>query len=154
MITLNRRNTLKPQLFILSAGLLLQAHSALASDPNSDAQSQARALLDPPVVHHVIAGEFSSGTSTNDQSSVVADAQELARALLSGKSISDGAVALSSARNAVEARVQSASGQDHRSYRDPQEAARRMILGLAAPDVAHSVASASESPAVKMLIGR
>jgi hypothetical protein len=153
MITLNRKNIFNPQLLIFSAGLLLQAHRALASDPNSDAQTQARALLEPPVVHHVIAGEFSSGASANNQTRVVADAQELARALLSGKPISDGAAALASARNAHEERVQSVSGQDHRSYSDPQEAARRMILGLAAPAVAHSVASASESPVVKMLSG-
>jgi hypothetical protein len=152
MITLNRKYLFNPHL-ILSAGLLLQAHGALAGDPQSDAQSEARALLDPPVVHHANAGEFSSGTSANHQTRVVTDAQELARALLSGKSNTDGAVALPGAANAAQARLQSASGQDHRSYRDPHEAARRMILGLAAPDAARPVASASESP-VKLLSAR
>jgi hypothetical protein len=146
MTTLNRKNTLNPQLFILSAVLLLQAHSAFAGDPSNDAQAQVRAFLDPPVVHRVIAAEFSSETSANHQTRVVTDAQELARALLSGKSTTDAAVALPGAANAAQARAHSVSREDHRSYSDPQEAARRMILGLAAPAAARSVASASESP--------
>jgi hypothetical protein len=155
MTTLNRKNTFNPQLFILSAGLLLQSHSAFASDPSNDAQAQARALLDPPVVHHVIAGQSSSETSANDPTRMTADAQELARALLSGKSITNGSVPLASARNAVEGGEQAVSDQDHRAYSDPQEAARRMILGLgAAPVVAHSVTATSGSPAVGMLSAR
>jgi hypothetical protein len=149
MITLNRKYRFNPQLLVLSAGLLLQAHSAIAGDPESDALSQARALLDPPA-HRVIAAEFSSETSANHQTRVVTDAQELARALLSGKSTTDGAVALPGAANAAQARAHSVSREDHRSYSDPQEAARRMILGLAAPAAARSVASASD----KLLSGR
>src|ERR1700691_1222131 len=83
MTTLNRKNTFNPQLFILSAGLLLQAHSAFASDPSNDAQAQARALLDPPVVHQVIAAQGTASSPTKDRTLVYPDAQESARAFLS-----------------------------------------------------------------------
>ena len=52
MTTLTRTKTLNRQLLILSAGLLLQAHSVFAGDSVGDAQAQARAFLDPAVVHH------------------------------------------------------------------------------------------------------
>jgi hypothetical protein len=155
MTALNDKNTFNPQLFILSAGLLLQAHSAFASDPSNDAQVQARALLDPPVVHHVVARQSSSESSAHDATRMTADTQELARALLSGKSITHGAVPLASARNAVENSVKAVSDQDHPAYSNPQEAARRMILGPgAASVVARSVAATSGSPGVRTLSAR
>jgi hypothetical protein len=49
---INLNGTVNRQLFILSAGLLLQAHSAFASDPSNDVQAQAKAFFNPPAVAH------------------------------------------------------------------------------------------------------
>jgi hypothetical protein len=151
MTTLNRKNTLNPQLFILSAVLLLQAHSAFAGDPSNDAQAQARAFLDPPVVHRVIAAQGNASSPANDRTLVYQDAQESVRAFLSGKSITDGAARPATAHSTEKERPVAASDQNHRVSSDPQEAVRRMILGLgAAPDAAHSDAAARKTLAVRM----
>jgi hypothetical protein len=152
MTTLNRKNTFNPQLFILSAALLF-AHSAFASDPSNDAQ--ASAFLAPPVVHHVIAAQSTASSPTNDRTLVYPDAQESARAFLSGKSITDGATRPATAHSTGEDRPLAASDQGARVSSDPQEAVRRMILGLGATSaVAHSDAAARETPAVGMLSTR
>jgi hypothetical protein len=70
-------------LVVLSAGVLLQAYSALAREPIGDAQAQARTLLNPPVASHVTGVEVSASTQTSDYIAPRADAQEFARALLS-----------------------------------------------------------------------
>jgi hypothetical protein len=153
MTTPNRKNTFNPRLFILSAGLLLQAHSAFASDPSNEAQAQA--FLNPPVVHHVIAAQGTASSPANDRALVYPDAQETARAFLAGKSVTDGAARRATAHSTGEDRPLADSDQEHRVFSDPQEAARRMILGLgAAPAVAHSDAATRETPAVGMLSAR
>jgi hypothetical protein len=155
MTTYNRNNTVSRQLFILSAGLLLQAHSAFASDPSDDAQAQPGALLDPPVVHQVIAAQGTASSPTKDRTLVYPDAQESARAFLSSRSIRDGAAQPATAHGTGEGRPLAASDKDRRVSSDPQEAVRRMILGLgAAPAVAHSDAAAREIPAVGTLSAR
>jgi hypothetical protein len=97
---------------VFLAASLLPAHSAFANDSFEDAHDQARALLDPPVVRHVIA----TGTSLHLSSRVAsyADAQESARALLLGHSKEGGAA------NSLGSQL---------GYSDPQANARRMILG-------------------------
>jgi hypothetical protein len=138
MTTLNRKNLFNPQLFILSAGLLLRAYGAFASDPSNDAQAQARALLNPSVVYHVIAAESTVSSPTGDRTPVNPDAEESARAFLSGQSITDGAARSATARSPGKESPPAASDQDYRVFSDPQEAARRMILGLGtAPEVVH-----------------
>jgi hypothetical protein len=138
MTTLHPKRTFNPQLFILSAGLLLQAHSALASDPSNDAQAQARAFLDPPVVHHVIAAQSTASSPTLDRTLVYPDPQGSARAFLSGQSITDDAARPTTAHSAVEDRPQATSYQDRRVSSDRQEAVRRMLRGLSAtPEVVH-----------------
>jgi hypothetical protein len=121
---------------VLSAGLLLQAHSAFANDAIGDAQSQARAFLDPPVVHHAIHVETSSSTQTNDRNTAHPDAQAMARALLSGESIVSGAAQRAIVRDPKSQEPSWHASQEHRVYSDPQEAARRMILGIGVPAVA------------------
>src|ERR1700719_3134767 len=133
MTSLVRNKLFDRQLFILAAGLLLQTHSVFASDSIGDAQAQARDLLDPPVVSRVI-----SVTATQASNHVASrsDPQEQARALLLGKpekgSVAQSAIALKSTRDGV----RSISAQDRRAHTDPQELARRMILGPGAPAIA------------------
>jgi hypothetical protein len=122
---LDYTKTFSRPLVILAAGLMLQAHSAFAGDPTGDAQAQARDLLNRPVAHHVIAVETSANSRANDRSTARADAQESARALLSGRSFGTAR----SATVRVQEGAPSASAQDRHSYGDPQDAARRMILG-------------------------
>jgi hypothetical protein len=126
MTSLIRNKFVDRRLFILTAGLLLQAHSAFAGDSIGDAQAQARALLDPPVVSRVTSVGSFTATQANDHVANRADPQEQARALLMGKS-EEGSVARDGA--------QSISAQDRRAYTDPQESARRMILGPSAPAI-------------------
>jgi len=134
MTSLIRNKFFRRQSFILTAGLLLQAHSAFASDTTGDAQAQARALLDPPVVSRVMSVD--GATQANGHVASRPDPQGQARALLLGKpeegSVAQSAIALNSTRDGA----QSISAQDRREYSDPQESARRMILGPGAPAIA------------------
>jgi hypothetical protein len=127
MISLIRNKFVDRQLFILTAGLLLQAHSAFASDSTADAQAQARALLDPPVVSRVMSVDGFADAQANAHVASRPDPQEQARALLLGKP-EEG--------SAVRHGAQSISAQDRRAHTDPQETARRMILGPGAPAIA------------------
>jgi len=136
MTSLVRNKLFDRQLFILTAGLLLQAHSVFASDSIGDAQAQARALLDPPVVSRVMSVDGFTATQANGHVASRPDPQEQARALLLGKpekgSAAQSAIALDSTRDGE----QSISAQDRRAHTDPQESARRMILGPGAPAIA------------------
>jgi hypothetical protein len=119
---------------VLSAVALLRAYSALAGEPIGDAQAQARALLNPPVASHVTSVEAGTSTQTSDHVAPRADAQEFARALLSGKPIDGNATRSSIVRNAAGEGTQSSSAQGRRVYSaDAQEAAHRMILGIGEP---------------------
>jgi hypothetical protein len=140
MTSLIRNKLFDRQLLILTAGLLLQAHSAFASDSTGDAQAQARALLDPPV-SRVMSVDGFTATQANGHVAYRPDPQEQARALLLGKP-EEGSVAQSAiARDGA----QSISAQDRRAYTDPQELARRMILGPGAPTLAASAIYESQS---------
>jgi len=129
---------------VLSAAFLLQAHIAFASDAIGDAQAQARALLDPPVERHVTGVEISASTQANDQSAAHPDAQALARALLSGQSNAAGAAQAAIVRHSKAPGTGSSSEQGRRAYANPEEAARRMILGNRAPAVASTTITVSE----------
>ncbi len=140
MTTLTRTKTLNRQLLILSAGLLLQAHSVFAGDSVGDAQAQARAFLDPAVVHHATTVGTLATTGANDRAAPRAGAQELARAFLD-RSTAGNAAQTSSIRSSAGKGAPSGSAQNRRDDSDPQEAARRMILGSGArPAVSHSIA--------------
>jgi hypothetical protein len=141
MTSLIRNKFVDRQLFMLTAGLLLQVHSAFANDSIGDAQAQARAVLDPPVVSRVMSVDGFIATQANGHAASRPDPQEQARALLLGKpeegSVAQSAIALNSTRVGA----QSVSALDRRAYTDPQEAARRMILG---PDASASRHAAGE----------
>jgi hypothetical protein len=145
MTSLIRDKLFDRQLLILTAGLLLQAHSAFASNSIGDAQAQARALLDPPVVSRVMSVDGFTATRANGHVASRPDPQEQARALLLGKpeesSVAQSAIALNSTRDGA----QSISAQDRRAHTDPQESARRMILGPGAPALAASAIGESQS---------
>jgi hypothetical protein len=136
MTSLIRNKLFDRQLFVVTAGLLLQAHSAFASDSIGDAQAQARALLDPPVVSRVLGVDGFTATQANGHVASRPEPQEQARALLLAKpeegSVAQSAIALNSTRDGA----QSISAHERRAYTDPQESARRMILGPGAPAIA------------------
>jgi hypothetical protein len=124
------------QVVVLSAGVLLQAYSAFASERIGDAQAQARAILNPPAASHATSVEARTSTQTGDQVAPRADAQAFALALLSGKSIDGNATHSSIVRHYAGERTQSSSAQGRRvSSADAQEAARRMILGIGEPSL-------------------
>jgi hypothetical protein len=124
----------------LSAAFLLQAHSAFANDAIGDAQAQARALLDPPVL---TGAKIRVSTQPNDQSAAHPDAQALARALLLGRSNESGASQAAIVRHAKAPGTGSSSEQGRRAYANPEEAARRMILGSRAPAVSSTTITVS-----------
>jgi hypothetical protein len=144
MTSLIRNKTFGRQLFILSAGLLLQAHSAFAGDSIGDAQAQARGLLEAPTVNHVASIDGFAATQANGRVAPRPDSQEQARDILLGKpergSVSRSAIALDATRDGA----RSISAQDRRAYIDPQESARRVILGYGAP-----ASSTNHKPIVK-----
>jgi len=138
-----RNKTFGRRLILLSSGLLLATQSVIAAEP-SDAQAQARALLNPPVASHVISAETRTSTQANDRSATRPDAQAMARALLLGQSNESGAAQTAIVRDSKAEGAPSHSTQDRRAYSDPQEAARRMILGIGAPVVAATKFTVSE----------
>jgi hypothetical protein len=144
MTSLIRNKTFDRQLFILSAGLLLQAHSAFAGDSSGDAQAQARGLLEAPSVNHTVSVDSFTATQANGRVASRRDPQEQARDLLLGKpeegSVAQSAIALDATQNGA----RSISAQDRRAYIDPQESARRVILGYGAP-----ASSRNHNPIVK-----
>jgi hypothetical protein len=119
---------------MFSAVFLLQAHSAFANDSFGDASEQARALLNPPIVRHVINVETGTSEQVSNRVAPHADAQELARALLLGQS-KEGRPAESGIDSKAEG-TRWNSAQSQPAYSDPQEAARRMILGVGEATVA------------------
>jgi hypothetical protein len=147
MTSLNRNKILDRRLFILSTGLLLQAHSAFAGDSIGDAQAQARGVVEAPIVNHVASVDGFTATQASGRVASRQDPQEQARDLLLGKpeegSVTRSAIAADAA-DAAEDGARSTSAQDRRAYIDPQESARRVILGSGAP-----ASSTSHNPIVK-----
>jgi hypothetical protein len=129
--------TLIYRLIPISAAILLQANSVLASGSLGDALMQARDLLSGTVGGQAKTIDKSvSNPADSDQASNV-DPQDQARQLILGKAnlgkTNGRAVALEPTMNAAPAL--STQGNS-RTYTDPQESARRMILGKAATDTA------------------
>jgi hypothetical protein len=137
MTSLIRNKFLDRPLLILTAGLLLLAHSAFANDSAGDAQAQARAFLDPPVVSRAMSVDGFTATQANGHVASRPDPQEQARALLLGKP-EEGSVVTRDGAHSI-------SAQDRRVYTDPQESARRMILGPGAPGIASRLAAGEQA---------
>jgi hypothetical protein len=144
MTSLIRNKTFDRQLFILSAGLLLQAHSVFAGDSIGDAQAQARGLLEAPSVNHAVSVDSFTATQANGRVAPRPDAQEQARDSLLGKPEEGGVAQSAIALDATQDGARSISAQDRRAYIDPQELARRVILGSGEP-----ASSTSHTPVAK-----
>jgi hypothetical protein len=144
MINISKKLIRSSHYLVFSAGVLLQAHSAFASDPIGDAQNQARALLDPPAASHVISVETGTSVQVNNRVAPHADAQELARALLLGQSNESGAAKRGIVRDSKAPGTRPSSAQTQLAYSDPQEAAHRMILGIGERTVASTHLAVSE----------
>src|ERR1700730_14064079 len=118
MTSLNRNKILDPRLFILSAGLLLQAHSAFAGDSIGDAQAQARSLLEAPIVNHVTSVDGFTATQASGPAASRRDPQEQARDLLLGKPEESSVTRSAIAVDATQDGARSTSAQDRRAYID------------------------------------
>jgi hypothetical protein len=125
-----RIKTLARRAALLSAGLLVQSNILFAAEIAADAQMQARALLTGPVDGRPgIVDESPSPPSDAPQAPVV-DAQEQARRLILGTPKIHGTRdETAAAPTTQKARTESPRGD---VYGDPQESARRMILGVGA----------------------
>ena len=141
MNTLTSTKTSAHRWVLISAGILLLANGAIAGQPVGDAQQQARDLL---------LGTVNGQARTIDKFPVVAadrlqrsnpDPQEQARQMISGmpnrSSVAVGAAASTPAAS---------TRPNHRTYSDPQEMARRLLLAQAASEI---VSSERSAPATK-----
>jgi hypothetical protein len=138
MNTLTSTKTLAHRWVLISAGILLYGNGVLAAQPVGDAQQQARDLL---------LGTVNGQARTIDKFPVVAadrlqrsnpDPQEQARQMISGMP-NRGSVAVGAAASTPAASTRS----NHRTYSDPQEMARRLLLGQAASEIASSERTAA-----------
>jgi hypothetical protein len=145
MTSLVRNKFLDRPLFILTAGLLLQAHTAFANDSAGNAQAQARAFLDPPVVSRAMSIDGFTATQADGHVASRPDPQGQARAFLLGKPEERSVVQSAIAPNSTRDGAQSISAQDRRAHTDPQESARRMILGPGAPGIASRLAAGEQA---------
>jgi hypothetical protein len=146
-----RINTFSRGLALISATLVFQATGVLAGDLVGDAQTQARDLL---------SGTLGGKAKTFDQCTVIPagsartpnlDPQAQARRLILGEPLPDGNATPERTIQPQMTATTTISSQDIRTYADPQESARRMILGSRSNVVAralkHSV-SLTQDPLV------
>jgi hypothetical protein len=138
---------LRRGLVLISAAFLL-GNGVLAAEAVGDAQSQARDLLSGTVDGRAKVVDQSPASAADGVRTPGLDPQEQARQLILGKPISSrlkgpvGALGTDIALGTDMQAVSAGSAQgDHRTHVDPQESARRMILG--------SGARGAASPALK-----
>ena len=154
--------TLKYGLVLISAAFLLHGTGVLAAEAAGDAQSQARDLLSGTVDGRAKVVDQSPASGADGVRAPGLDPQEQARQLILGKPNSSrlkGPVAALGTDIALGTEMQAVSAGsaqgNHRTHVDPQESARRMILGSgargsASPALKHS-ASSSHDPLVMRL---
>jgi hypothetical protein len=128
-----RVKTIAQRLALLSAGLLVQSNPLFAAEIAPDAQMQARDLLSGTVDGRPRIVDQSPAISSGGPQASVVDAQEQARRLILGQP-SVGGIADKTAASAWTTKQASAESQRDHVYGDPQELARRMILGVGASD--------------------
>jgi hypothetical protein len=120
---------LSRRLILISAAILVNANTVLAADRVGDAQMQARDLLSGTVGGNPKIIDRSLATSADTYQKSYPDPQTQARWLILGNSSFDGAV---SQEFAVQAKTNApvpVSARRGSAHTDPQELARRMILG-------------------------
>jgi hypothetical protein len=124
-------------LALTAAAFLFQANSVLAAEFVGDPQMQARDLLSGTVGGRPRTVDESAANPADGHQTSSLEPQEQARQLILGKPNLGG---INGRTAAVEPRMNATpavSTQDnHRTYPDPQESARRMILGRGASDTA------------------
>ena len=114
------------QVLLGAAAALWLSTNALGGTPTDDAQAQARALLNPPVVHSSVGRVPDRLAEVNRRQGGADDAQLQAQRLLLGINSRDsqGSAAARAAQLGL-----TASASSDSPIGDAQEAARRMILG-------------------------
>jgi hypothetical protein len=139
-----RIKTLAQWLALLSAGLLLQSNTLFAAEIAADAQRQAQDLLTGTVNGRPRTVDQSPAISSDGAQPSIVDAQEQARRLLLGQP-TGGDTAIK--RAAIASTTEKARPESHHGqvYSDPQESARRMILGVGASGRATSALRGSVS---------
>jgi hypothetical protein len=115
--------------FVLaSAGILLNAHSALAADVLGDAQMQAGDLLSGTIGARSKAVQVAAAIPVDDARALNVEPQEQARRLILGKPSGDRVGARVNGSDLEMASVR----EERRAQADPQGAARRMLLAAGA----------------------
>ena len=121
---------LSRRLILISAAILINANTVLAADRVGDAQMQARDLLSGTVGGKTEIIDKSLAISAEQKS--YPDPQTQARQLILGKSSFGGAVSREFAvQPKTNVAVPVAARRTGSAHTDPQELARRMILGAA-----------------------
>ena len=116
---------------LASAGLLLCANGALASEVVVDAQMQARDLLSGTVGGQSKIADVSSASPADDRHALNLDPQQQARELILGKHVDGTAHHQAASLDSKTAAIPAASVQRIRRVDiDGQELADRMLLGL------------------------
>jgi hypothetical protein len=132
-------------LVLISAAFLFQADNVLAAEAAVDAQMQARDLLSGTVGGRAKTVDESPANPADGHQASSLDPQEQARQLILGKPKADDgngrAAALEPKMNTAPAVSTRRTG----TYEDPQESARKMILGHAASAAAASASERSVS---------
>lgn len=124
--------TLSRRLILISAAILFNANTVLAANHGGDAQMQARDLLAGTVGGRSKIADKSLAISADSHQRSYPDPQTQARQLILGKSSVDGAVGRKFAvQSKTNAGVPVSARRIGSANTDPQELARRMILGAA-----------------------
>jgi hypothetical protein len=119
---------LSRRLILISAAILINANTVLAADRVGDAQMQARDLLSGTVGGKTKIIDKSLAISADQKS--YPDPQTQARQLILGKPSFDGAVSRELAvRSKTNVPLPMSARRNGSAHTDPQELARRMILG-------------------------
>jgi len=119
---------LSRRLILISAAILINANTVLAADRVGDAQMQARDLLSGTVGGKTKIIDKSLAISADQKS--YPDPQTQARQLILGKPSFDGAVSRELAvQSKTNVPLPMSARRNGSAHTDPQELARRMILG-------------------------
>ena|ERR1700692_503425 len=149
-----RVKTLAQRLALLSAGLVLQSNTLFAAEIAADAQMQARDLLTGTVDGRPRIVDESPAIASDGNHASVVDAQEQARRLILGNPSVGGTADKTVAFASTTEKARTESQRGH-VYSDPQESARRMILGVGASNGAtsalHRSVSLTQDPLVMRL---
>jgi hypothetical protein len=121
---------LSRRLMLISAAILINANPVLAANRVNDAQMQARDLLSGTVGGKAKIIDKSLAISADHLQKSYPDPQTQARRLILGKTSFDGAVSREfAAQSKTNLPILVSPRRNGSAHTDPQEFARRMILG-------------------------